>query len=345
MRGVRILAWMLIGIAAPLCSQQVPLVQLIGHTTARLEWDPYRQQGEIADGANVLSFRLGSPLFLLNHSETKALGEIGFPNGQLVVTAEAAEYITNLFPVDTAAKQGRIPKRHVSTIFLDPGHGGRDPGAISTQIINGKPVTIEEKDVVLRVSKMVFAELAAHYPDKKIATSRDGDTYLALEARTEAANAIPRKPNDSTVFVSIHANASLRKATRGFEVWFLPPEYRRTLLQPSDVSQTSVEVLPILNSMLEEEYTIESVLLAKSILGGMDEEVGTLSPRLGLKENSWAVVRNAKMPSVLVEIGFITNPIEGLRLSDDAYLRKIAMGIYNGVVRYVTAYEQSNSPE
>jgi len=345
MRRVLALAWLLLAIALPLYSQQVPLIQLISHSAARLEWDPYRQQGDIADGTNVLSFRLGSPLFLLNHSETKSLGEVGFPNGQLVVSAEAAEYITTLFSAGNSATQGLVPQRHVSTIFLDPGHGGRDPGAISTQSINGKQVLIEEKDVVLRVSKMVFAELSAHYPDKKIAISRNTDTYLPLEARTETANAIPRKPNDSTVFVSIHANASLRKATRGFEVWFLPPEYRRTLLEPSDVSQSSADVLPILNSMLEEEYTIESVLLAKSILGGIDEEVGTLSPRLGLKENPWAVVRNAKMPSVLVEIGFITNPVEGPRLNDDAYLRKIAMGIYNGVVRYVTAYEHSNSPE
>lgn len=326
-----------------LFGQPVALLPLLGKTGAQLQWDSYRREGAISDGSNVLAFRVGWPTFVLNSREQKDLGEVTDSAGTLEVTGLAAAYIQNLFRKSTSV--AAVPRRHVGTIFIDPGHGGKDPGAIGWHVIDGKKVGIQEKDVVLKVGKMLRGMLESRYPDKKIVMSRDSDVYLNLEKRTEMANAIPLKPDDSIVFVSVHANASLKPDTKGFEVWYLPPEYRRKLLDPSEVSPSSVSVLPILNSMLEEEYTIESVLLGKSILDGLDAQVGSLSPRLGLKENPWAVVRNAKMPSVLVEIGFLTNPDEGPRLDDDAYLRKIATGIYNGIVRYVGNFEQRNTVE
>ncbi len=324
--------------------EPVALLPLLEKTGAQLQWDGYRREGAISDGSNVLAFRVGWPTFVLNSREQKNLGEVTDSAGNLEVSGLAAAYIQNLFK-KSASTAAAPPRRHISTIFIDPGHGGKDPGAIGWHVINGKRIGIREKDVVLKVGKMLRDMLESRFPNKKIVMSRDTDIYLTLEKRTEMANAIPLKPDDSIVFVSVHANASLKADTKGFEVWYLPPEYRRKLLDPSEVSPSSVSVLPILNSMLEEEYTIESVLLGKSILDGLDAQVGSVSPRLGLKENPWAVVRNAKMPSVLVEIGFLTNPQEGPRLDDTAYLRKIATGIYNGIVRYVTNFEQRNTVE
>ncbi len=324
-------------------AESVPLLSVLDGTGAQLEWDSYRRQGVISDGSNELAFRVDWPTFVLNSRQQKNLGEVSDAKGVLTVSSLAAAYIQNLFRQKPVV--ATVPLRHISTIFIDPGHGGKDPGAIGWHMINGKKVGIQEKEVVLKVGKILRDMLETKYPEKKIVMSRDSDTYLTLEQRTEMANAIPVKRDDSIVFVSVHANASLKADTRGFEVWYLPPEYRRKLLDPSQVSAPSAEVLPILNSMLEEEYTIESVLLGKSILDGLDSQIGSVSPRLGLKENPWAVVRNAKMPSVLVEIGFLTNPEEGPRLDDDAYLRKIAAGIYNGIVRYVSNYEQRNTVE
>ena len=98
------------------------------------------------------------------------------------------------------------------------------------------------------------------------------------------------------------------------------------------------EIRGILNDMKDEEFTTESILLATSILSGLDQAVGAESKNLGLKEESWFVVRNAKMPSVLVELGFVTNVGEAIRLSDPAYLRRLAMGLYNGVAGFIEQF-------
>ncbi|MBQ1714293.1 MAG: N-acetylmuramoyl-L-alanine amidase, partial [Treponema sp.] len=107
-----------------------------------------------------------------------------------------------------------------------------------------------------------------------------------------------------------------------------------------DVSEDR-DVNTILNSILEEEYTTESVLISKFIMEGIKAQVGKLSPSRGIKAEEWFVVRNANMPSVLVETGFLTNPTEGALLADEDYLQKVAFGIYNGLQAFVTHFERS----
>ena len=93
--------------------------------------------------------------------------------------------------------------------------------------------------------------------------------------------------------------------------------------------------------MMEEEYTTESILMAKFIEDGLNAQVGSLSPQRGIKEEEWFVVRNAKMPSVLVETGFLSNAEEAALLSDDNYLKKLSLGIYNGLGAFITHFERS----
>ena len=101
------------------------------------------------------------------------------------------------------------------------------------------------------------------------------------------------------------------------------------------------EILPILNTMLEEEYTVESILLARNILEGIDGMVGDRTENRGLKEETWFVVRKAKMPSILIELGFVTNKEEAELLADKNYLMKMSEGIYNGVVDFIIYFEST----
>ena len=143
-----------------------------------------------------------------------------------------------------------------------------------------------------------------------------------------------------SLYVSIHANASLNKASSGYEVWYLSPGYRRTVLDKS-AAEGDKTLFPILNSMMEEEYTTESILIAKFIMDGMGAQIGNVSKARGIKAEEWFVVRNANMPSVLIEVGFVTNEKEALNLNNDAYLQKISLGIYNGINAFVTHFERS----
>ncbi len=237
-------------------------------------------------------------------------------------------------------KEGGKGTLRIAAIIIDPGHGGKDNGAVATHVIDGKSITLKEKNVTLQVSLKLRDRLKTAYPDKKILMTRDSDTYPTLEDRVAIANSVPLRENEAIVFISIHANASFNKSARGYEVWYLSPEYRRTLIDKSKTKE-STEVLPILNAMLEEEFTTESILMARSIMNRFDQTIGKLSPPRGIKAEEWFVVRNARMPSVLVELGFVTNPEDAKLFLDPEYLRKLSEALYKGTVDFIGTFEQS----
>ena len=222
-------------------------------------------------------------------------------------------------------------------ILIDPGHGGKDPGAIGRHQLGSH--TVQEKDVVLQAGKILHQLLQARYPDKQVVLTRDDDRYLSLEQRTGIANSLTTETEDAVIFISVHANASLNKNARGYEVWYLPPEIRRELISPDSLEHDSRELAPILNTMREEEYTRESVFLAQSIVDHFEQRVGDRSVNRGIREESWFVVRNAKMPAVLVELGFLTNEEEARLLGETGYLRTLAEAIYSAVASFVTRFE------
>jgi N-acetylmuramoyl-L-alanine amidase len=312
------------------------LAEVAGKVDARIEWDPRRQCGIITKGLKRISFRPGSSWLLLDYAK-QSEGRIYFDeSGTLLASREAERAIEEFF-----ARPSTDGSPRVAAILIDPGHGGRDAGAIGTHTIEGKQLVLNEKDIVLDVSLEVYQSLKGKYPDKKILLTRSGDTYPTLEERVAMANAIELGKEDAIIYVSIHANASLNNKATGFEVWYLPPDYRRTLIDQDSIDVPSEEVLPILNTMLEEEYTTESILLAQRVIDSLDREVGDKSPNRGLKEEIWFVVRKAKMPSILIELGFVTNRDEALLLADPAYLQKLSKAIYNGVSGFIEDFERT----
>ena len=92
---------------------------------------------------------------------------------------------------------------------------------------------------------------------------------------------------------------------------------------------------------MEEEYTTESILIAKFIMDGISAQVGNLSTSRGIKAEEWFVVKNSNMPAVLIEVGFLSNAKEAALLADNSYLQKMSLGIYNGLSAFVTHFERS----
>jgi N-acetylmuramoyl-L-alanine amidase len=319
----------------PAQNSSILLEEVMERTDTRLQWDPYRQQGTLFRGDRVLGFALDAPFAVV---DLETIHRVSPPvrsgDGSIAFDQSFLALALSVFPPQTQL-------RRISAIFIDPGHGGRDPGAIGRHVMDGETLELQEKALVLQVSRQLKTMLRERYPDKDIVLSRESDVYLTLEERTTRANAIDAEANESVLFISVHANASLNREARGFEVWFLPPEFRRRNLV--DAAQTGVDdpdLLSILNTMREEEITLESVLLARNVLSGLEGTVGGDSPNRGLREESWYVVRNAKMPSVLIELGFLTNREEFLRLRDEAYLQRLSTGIYTGVTNFVRNFEE-----
>jgi N-acetylmuramoyl-L-alanine amidase len=318
---------------------EMSLFSLLHRVNGRLQWDPYTDMGVIISGEDRFTFSIDSSTMVHNYKEKIEIGPVRREDGDILFPQSTALAIIER--IEEPREDGTAPR--IAAVLLDPGHGGKDSGAIGThKKTDGTVLTLKEKDIVLDISNDIFHLLKYRYPDKKILRTRSGDTYPSLEDRVEMANNIHLNTSEAIIFVSIHANASLNSKAKGFEVWYLPPDYRRELIDPKSIDPETKEILPILNTMLEEEYTVESVILAQRILQGIESEIGEVSVNRGLKDETWFVVRNANMPSVLVEIGFITNPEEAKLLGEEDHLQALTRGIYNGICDFIDYFEQTS---
>jgi len=340
---VLLLAFLVAG-ATPSWGGGRELHSVLEEVKGTLHWDPITESGHIVlsgagfgDKGDRVGFQIGSPWLIVNYRDMINTGPIQREQGAVVFPEESLGALSAYF----AERARRASLHRVAAILIDPGHGGKDPGAIGTYTVGKETRRILEKDVVLDVSARLYRMLKEQYPNKRIELTRDADTYLKLEERTELANGIELKEQEAIIFVSVHANAAFNRKAKGYEVWVLPSDYRRTLVDAAALGEENRAIAPILNVLLEEEYAIESVTLARSVLDGFDAQVGDLSVNRGVREESWFVVRKAKMPSILIELGYVTNEEEARLLGDPSYLQKLAEGIYTGIRRFVASFESS----
>ena len=222
----------------------------------------------------------------------------------------------------------RFDQRPVRRIVLDPGHGGKDPGA------RGRG-GVKEKDVVLRVSRLLRDRL--RQAGFEVVMTRERDEYLSLEERTAVANRLK-----GDLFISIHANASPNRKTTGVETYLLDTHYdRQTARVAARENGTSIgqlsELQRILVSLRLGYHERYAVRLAREIHESLLESLrrsyrGTSD--LGVKHGPFLVLFMADMPAILVEVGFVSNRAEARRLSSKAFARAAAAGIANGIVRY-----------
>ncbi len=219
-------------------------------------------------------------------------------------------------------------------VVIDPGHGGDDPGAIG-------PSGLKEKDVTLDIAKRLKKILEERY-NLVVFLTRETDRYISLKERTAFAN---RKGAD--VFISIHINASRKRNTRGIETYLLnwtnDEEALRVAARENAISiekmkKSQTELGMILASLERESKRDESLRLAHYIHQSLMREV-TRSYRgikdLGVKQALFYVLVGAEMPSVLVEVGFISNPKDERLLRKRAFRQKTATSIARGIFRYI----------
>jgi N-acetylmuramoyl-L-alanine amidase len=222
--------------------------------------------------------------------------------------------------------------------MLDPGHGGKDPGARGV-------AGIDEKDVVLAIARDL-ADRFADDPAIEVLLTRHEDRFLGLEERTGLANAA-----GADLFVSIHANASPSRALRGIEVYYLNNTNNRGTLRlaaienglrwdPGDADlQAAIPDVSYILSDLRQTYKVEeSRLLAEDIGRAMVRRLRSDYSDVdeaAAKEGPFYVLVGAYMPCVLVEVSYLTNPKEGVRLASGEYLRALADGIDAGIRGYI----------
>ncbi|MBP5444008.1 MAG: N-acetylmuramoyl-L-alanine amidase [Treponema sp.] len=335
MKKIRVLAALLFFLLPAVTGAQgVSLVERAAQDGISLYWDPLSETGMLEKNGHHISFRAGQDYVIQDYQSFLDEKAPWLKDGELLASSSFINTVDSFFNLNNTASNSVI-----GAILIDPGHGGKDPGAMAEYTIDGKKVTVREKDICLSIGLKLRDYLKKAYPDKKILMTRSTDVYLKLEERTDIANSVELKENEAILYISIHVNSSLDQSASGYEVWYLSPDYRRQVLDKQVSDDKNVQA--ILNDMLEEEYTTESILIAKLVLDGIGTQVGALSKSRGMKEEEWFVVRNSKMPSILVETGFLSNAEEAKLLMDDEYLKKLALGMYNGLQAFVTHFERS----
>jgi N-acetylmuramoyl-L-alanine amidase len=219
----------------------------------------------------------------------------------------------------------------VHRIVIDPGHGGKDPGAVN------RFLGLEEKKITLDIAKRLNAILNEH-AELEIILTRARDDYVALEERAAIANS-----NQGDIFISIHTNSAPRKTARGVESYYLnitaDPRAMEVAAQENAMSSKSIaDMRSILDQILQNSKIVESKLLAQYIQESM---VGNLKTKftgienLGVKKAPFYVLLGAQMPSALVEVSFLSSNDEARRLAMPAYRQAIAAGLYLGIINFI----------
>lgn len=190
-------------------------------------------------------------------------------------------------------------------IIVDAGHGGKDRGAAGNGLI--------EKELTLDVAERVSRQLRDH--GLEVVMTRDDDRYLTLAERVRLG-ADQRVP---AIFLSIHFNYAKNRSAEGVETFY------------HDVNQeVPAEILG--EALLEAPKISNSELLAQEMQGALVDALGV--PNRGVKNRGFFVLRHSRIPAVLVEGGFVTNPSEAVRLKDPKYRQRLADAIEQGVLDY-----------
>lgn len=226
----------------------------------------------------------------------------------------------------------------ITKIVLDPGHGGHDPGAVG-------PNGVYEKDIVLDIALRV-KKLFQENKSIMVFLTRETDVFVPLEERTAFANS-----KNADLFISIHANASTNRIARGIETYMLnwtdDEEAIRVAARENAISVKRMkehtnryrnDVDKILVDLMRENNRDESVKLAnyvqRSLISTLGDNHSSIND-LGVKSALFYVLLGAKMPAILAEVSFISNPIEEKLLSKESYRDYIAKAIVKGIESYL----------
>lgn len=216
-------------------------------------------------------------------------------------------------------------------IVIDPGHGGKDAGAVRGRY--------REKDWNLAVGNELVKLLKKSGFDVK--ATRSTDVFIPLGDRAKISNNFK-----ADLFVSIHTNATKNPAANGFQVYFRSEKatdkeaaetaaLENEAMQYEEAHYSFVDAL--LQSMAKNEFMNESSKLSGYIQNGVYKQSGigvAVNPKTGLRQANFYVLRGVNAPSVLVEMGFISSSKDRAKLSNSSVQKKMAQGIYNGIVQY-----------
>jgi len=313
------------------------LVKMCDKEAVKWDYDPLSQQVILKKDAKEVKLLIGSDVVVSNNIVTHLPGPVEIRDSVIYAPVDVRKYLIEpvcKFPVKQA---GALYLRSVETVVLDAGHGGKDPGAMGKQ-------GLKEKGVVLDMAQRIQQELERC--GMKVYLTRSQDQFVVLQERAPFAN---RKKAD--LFVSIHANANRSRWIEGFEVYYLTEavddsaralaaaENAPEAMADRSFSSSMLSLKAIIWDMIYTENRKESIELARYIGGAVSKKMGL--KLLGVKGAPFAVLKGAKMPAVLVEVGYLSNKEGERKLRDAEYRGRMAEAIASGIMDFKNYSEGS----
>ncbi len=232
------------------------------------------------------------------------------------------------------------PSERISKIIIDAGHGGADYGAIGLNKTREKKIVL---DIAKRLAKLIRKEKIF-----EVVMTREKDVAVSLERRANIAN-----NERGDIYVSIHANASLNRHARGFQVFFLAPanndearaaaqlENAPFLSELNTISNDNIDNLSyILSDMIQTEFQVESADLATMVDKEFRKRFSRKTRARGIDQAGFVVLNRVYMPSILVEAAFLTNKEDEKLLRSKKYRQEVAEAVYAGLKRFKSKYEK-----
>lgn len=236
------------------------------------------------------------------------------------------------------------------TVVIDPGHGGKDPGA------PGPDSRHSEKHIVLSISKLLGEKIKNEYPSVKVVYTRNGDTFPKLTDRVQIAH-----DNNADLFISIHCNSSVKKSASGSSAHILS---RKDSRNPNrDLFDENQELTRLENSVIEfeddqssyKDFSAEDQII-NSLLFNANYDHSVMFAQLvvdnlatspfhkwgrGIHQNDFLLLKKMTCPAVLIETAFLSNPNERQLLVSDKWQEEIADRLFNAFKTYKTIYDAS----
>jgi N-acetylmuramoyl-L-alanine amidase len=249
-----------------------------------------------------------------------------------MVTAQAAVH-------HSIKKTSAFAQTKKIVVVIDPGHGGHDPGAVG---IYGT----QEKRIVLAIAKQL-AVLINKQPNMHALLTRNRDHYVSLWTRLKTA-----RKGKADIYISIHADSYFNNAAKGISVYALSKNGATTLAarwlavrenhsELGDVNlgkleDQSKQLRSVLIDMAQTATRKESLRLGRSVLDSLQEATKLRYTRI--EQAPFMVLKSPDIPSILVEVGFLSNPTEEKKLSSPEYQQQLAQALFLGVKNYIKKY-------
>lgn len=315
------------------------------HTVVRVEYSEYNDHRiyfwyngqQFIFVTNSPFYNFGEGLFNMHYPFLNVGADYYVPETFLL------QSLPQHFPKDISLSHGvlQIPRpvdKGVKRIVLDPGHGGKDPGAV------GKNKT-REKDINLNVALLLKSMLEKELGVEVLMTRAD-DRFIPLSGRTKFA-----MDKKADIFVSIHTNASNNRSAKGLETYYLSTSSTSNsravealenevveLYEGAEEKKKYVALDFILSDMCQTEFLESSNTLAALVHRNMVS--GVQGSDRGVKQANFYVLRGAFMPAILVEMGFISNLNEEALLANQQYQERLARTIFEGIKRFKYNYDR-----